>query len=62
VPVIVGVALGGCVRAPLRPLPCSSFIEQDRDSVFPWSTLAAQSRTGCFVIGVVIEDVSNATT
>ena len=54
-PVIVGVALGGAFGASTRYL-LDRFIEQHSESVFPWSTFAINV-TGCFVIGLVIEQL-----
>jgi fluoride exporter len=54
-PVIVGVALGGAFGASVRYL-LDRFIEQHTESVFPWSTFAINV-TGCFVIGVVVEQL-----
>jgi CrcB protein len=54
-PVIVGVALGGAFGASSRYL-LDRFIEQHTESVFPWSTFAINV-TGCFVIGLVIEQL-----
>jgi len=55
VPVIVGVALGGAFGASARYL-LDRLIEQHTESVFPWSTFTINA-TGCFVIGVVIEQL-----
>jgi|1186.fasta_scaffold470080_2 CrcB protein len=54
-PVIAGVALGGALGASVRYL-LDRFIEQHTESVFPWSTFMINA-TGCFVIGVVIEQL-----
>jgi fluoride exporter len=54
-PVIAGVALGGALGASARYL-LDRVIEQHTESVFPWSTLTINV-TGCFVIGVVIEQL-----
>jgi CrcB protein len=54
-PVIVGVALGGAFGASARYL-LDRVIEQRSESVFPWSTFAINV-TGCFVIGVVVEQL-----
>jgi CrcB protein len=52
-PVIVGVALGGAIGASARWL-LDRLIESRSESVFPWSTFTINV-TGCFLIGVVIE-------
>ena len=54
-PVIFGVALGGAFGASGRYL-LDRFIEQRSESVFPWSTFTINV-TGCFLIGVVIEQL-----
>jgi CrcB protein len=54
-PVIVGVALGGAVGASARWL-LDRLIESRSESVFPWSTFTINV-TGCFLIGVVIEQL-----
>jgi CrcB protein len=54
-PVIVGVALGGAFGASARYL-LDRFVEQRTESVFPWSTFTINV-TGCFLIGVVIEQL-----
>jgi fluoride exporter len=54
-PVIFGVALGGAFGASARYLLDRS-IEQNTESVFPWSTFTINV-TGCLVIGVVIEQL-----
>jgi CrcB protein len=54
-PVIVGVALGGAIGASARWL-VDRLIESRSESVFPWSTFAINV-TGCFLIGLVIEQL-----
>ena len=54
-PVIVGVALGGAIGASARWL-LDRLIESRSESVFPWSTFTINV-TGCFLIGVVIEQL-----
>jgi CrcB protein len=54
-PVIVGVALGGALGASARYL-LDRFIEQRSEAVFPWSIFTINV-SGCFLIGVVIEQL-----
>ena len=54
-PVIVGVALGGALGASARWL-LDRFIEERSDAIFPWSTFVINV-TGCFLIGIVTEQL-----
>jgi CrcB protein len=54
-PVIVGVALGGALGASAR-WGIDRLIESRSEAVFPWSTFTINV-TGCFLIGLVIEQL-----
>jgi CrcB protein len=54
-PVIFGVALGGAVGASAR-YHHDPYLEHHTESVFPWSTFTINV-TGCFLIGLVIEQL-----
>ncbi|HZQ82369.1 MAG TPA: fluoride efflux transporter CrcB [Gaiellaceae bacterium] len=54
-PVIVGVALGGALGASAR-YGLDTLIEERVSSVFPWATFAINV-TGCFVIGILTEQL-----
>ncbi|HZC25926.1 MAG TPA: fluoride efflux transporter CrcB [Actinopolymorphaceae bacterium] len=49
--VVLAVALGGLVGAPLR-YHLDRFVQARHGSVFPWGTLVV-NLTGCFVLGVL---------
>ena len=54
-PVIVGVALGGALGASAR-YGLDRFIEERVSSVFPWATFTINV-TGCFLIGILTEQL-----
>ncbi len=54
-PVIFGVALGGALGASAR-YGLDRFIEERVSSVFPWATFTINV-TGCFLIGILTEQL-----